>query len=245
MWVAVVAVVVAVVVVLAVLLLAGVFSSGGGQGGTGTPLYYTQAAPEGAGGVQNSSEGPWTLIAVEGFGISTSTSGSTAAGSLDDGCSSSPLPNTPPSATIPATPSGSTPGTEAAWIFLAENPSDQILLYVVTAAASYPLMVVTGACTSDFNMLSSLTGVTVANATEVVENANANGGSSFLAGQPNALVIIALFGAGLEGSPNPYWAVEYNSCGLSSSGTGTVFVALYDAVDGSVVSPPTTESTSC
>jgi hypothetical protein len=243
----VVAVVVIAVVVVVALALAGVFStgSGNGQGTTGTPLYYGQVATEGADGVQNESGGPWSLVAAEGFGLTTSTSGATAAGSLDNGCTANPAPGSPSTATLPATPTGSTPGAEAAWLFLATNPSGEVLLYVVTQSASYPLFLVSGSCTTDFGGLTTIAGLSVVNSTTVAGIANENGGSAFLSSNPGALVILALLGSGLGGSQVPYWAVEYNSCGLSTSGTGTLLIAVYDAEDGSTVSGPTSEATEC
>jgi hypothetical protein len=39
--------------------------------------------------------------------------------------------------------------------------------------------------------------------------------------------------------------VEYNTCGLSSSGTGSLFMVLFNAEAGSRVSGPTTQATTC
>jgi hypothetical protein len=243
----VVAVVVVAIVVVAVLALAGVFkpSTAGGQGVTGTPLSYNQAAPSGTEGVQNQSGGPWTLIAAEGLGLTSSSSGTNAAGFVDSGCTGNPAPGSPSSTTLPATPTGSAAGTVAVWFFLAEDSSDQLLIYVVTQAANYPLVIVAGSCTSEFSSLASIAGLAVLNSTVVASTALSSGGSAFLASQTGALQVFVLLGAGVSGSTVPYWAVEYDTCGLSSSGTGTVFIGLYNADTGVAVTAATTESINC
>ncbi len=240
-------IIVASVVLIGVLALAGVFSpsSGTGPGVVGTPLYYAQAEPLGSSGVANQTGGPWTVVAAEGVGLSASASGSNVAGTLGSGCSASPAPGAPSSTTIPATPSNSNSGAVAAWLFLAAGPSGQLLFYVVTVASDYPLMIVTGSCTSEFSSLVTISGISVVNASGLVASVNAAGGTTFLSENPNSLVALVLFGAGLDGSSDPYWAIEYNSCGTSTSGTGTLFIEGFDASTGTALSSPTTESTNC
>jgi hypothetical protein len=246
-WLVVVAVVVVVLVVLAVLALAGVFtpSSRSGPGVVGVPVYYSQVASSGADVVSAQGGGPWTLVAVEGFSLSSSASGANVAGSVGSGCTATPAPGSPSSSTLPATPGGSPPGTAAAWLFLAIDPNGTMLFVVATENSSYPLMLIDGSCTSEFGDLGSLAGLTVVNSTQVATSANANGGSVFLGNNAGVLQIYGLFGSGLGGYDNPLWAVEYNTCGLSTSGTGTVFIGLYNAVDGTLETTPGTESVSC
>lgn len=247
--------VVAVVVVAAVAVIAlvasGVLSPSGGpgQGVTGEALSYSQVASEGAQGILNESPAgapvEWTLVAVEGLGLSTSTSGSNAAGTVGNGCSTTPASGAPSSATLPATPTGSSPGTAAVWIFLAVGSGGELLFYVVTQAASYPLFILSGSCLDTFDELGNLTAFTVVDSTVVGESAYSDGGSAFLSSNPNSLQAYVLLGPGLAGSSVPYWAVEYDTCGVSSSGTGTVWIGVYDAESGGIVNSPMTESTSC
>lgn len=239
------------VVVVAALVASGVLtpSSGTGQGVTGTPLAYSQVASEGAQGILNQSPtgGPilWNLVAVEGLGLTTSTSGSNAVGTVSSGCTVSPASGAPSSVTLPATPTGSPAGTAAVWIFLALGGAGDILTYVVTQEASYPLFVLSGSCLDSFDELGNLTGYPIVDSTVVAASANAEGGSAFLSSNPNSLQAYVLFGPGLSGSTVPYWAVEYNTCGESTSGTGTVWVGIYNAESGTGVNSPLTESTSC
>jgi len=247
----VVAVVVVVVVVVVALVASGVLtpSSSHGQGVTGTPLSYSQVASEGAQGIlnQSSTSGPvgWTLVAVEGLGLTTSASGSNAQATAGSGCAATPASGAPSSTILPATPTGSPSGTAAVWVFLATGSGGDLLFYVVTQAASYPLFVLSGSCTDTYDELGNLSGYSVVDSTVVAASANAAGGSAFLSSNPNSLQAYALFGPGLSGSSVPYWAVEYNTCDFSTSGTGTIWASIYNAENGSVVTSPLTESTSC
>jgi len=244
---ALVALVVAAIVVLGVLALLGVFSPGksGPQGITGTPVSYGQVAVAGADGVRNVSGGPWTVTVAEGIGLTSSASGLNAASVLGPGCTANPASGSPSGATLPATPTGSTAGAVALWVFLAANSSGAILMYVVTDAADYPLYVVTGSCTSSFDSLGTIAGASVVNSTEIASSANGDGGSAFLSSHPGSTQIFVLLGTGDNGANFPYWAVEYNTCGLASSGSGTLFIGLYDAATGILVKGPTTESVGC
>jgi len=79
----------------------------------------------------------------------------------------------------------------------------------------------------------------------VAAAANADGGSAFLSSQGSVLQVFVLLGPGVSGSDFPYWGVEYDGCGLATSGTGTLFIGTYDALSGSVVTAPLTESVDC
>jgi hypothetical protein len=245
-WLVVVAIVIVVLVLVAVLALAGVFSpSSNSQGVTGAPIYYSQAASPGAATTQNESGGPWTLVAAEGVVLSASASGSNVAGSIGSGCNAAPAPGSPSSATIPATPTGSPAGAAAAWMFLAVSPSNSLLFVIVTQSSAFPLIVATGSCVSDYAKLSSIVGLTVVNSTVVANSANSAGGSAFLSSNSGALQLFGLFGPGLASYTYPVWAVEYNSCGLSTAGSGTQFLGVYDALDGTVLISPSPEATGC
>ncbi|MGP8072591.1 MAG: hypothetical protein ACLPZM_05630 [Thermoplasmata archaeon] len=244
-------VIVAVVVVLLVvgfLALTGVFTPGSGHNGQGLtepPVSYSQVASVGADAVQGEIGGPWTLVAVEGFGLSSSASGAVVSGTLDDGCTAYPAPGAPSAGTLPATPTGSPPGTSALWMFLATNDSEDVLIVAVTWNASAPIFIISGSCTGQFTDLGSLAGLSVVNSTQVALAANGDGGSTFLADNPGAFQSFVLLGPGVDGSDLPYWAVEYNTCGLATTGTGSQIVGVYDAENGAEVAAPTTSSVDC
>ncbi|HLM92058.1 MAG TPA: hypothetical protein VK424_08470 [Thermoplasmata archaeon] len=244
----VVVVVVVVILVVGVLAFAGVFtpSSSTGQGLTGTPVSYDQVSSAGANAVQNESGGPWRLVAAVGLGLATSASGSIAANAVVSGCTATPAPGSPSGGTLPATPTGSPAGSVALWMFIAANSPGDILIIAVTQNATVPLFILSGSCTSEFSDLGSIAGLSVVNSPLIANTTNSAGGSAFLTSHPGTLQTFILFGPGIPHAPDmPIWGAEYNTCGLASTGTGTLFIALYDASSGSPYGSPMTQSTNC
>lgn len=246
---AIVVVVVVAVALVAVLALAGVFapSKSSGQGLTGSPVSYSQVAPRGTGAVQNESGGPWRPVGAVGIGLTISASGSHAGSIVSSGCNSTPAPGSPSGGTLPATPTGAAAGSVALWMFLGADSAGDVLMVAVTANASVPLVILSGACTADYSGLGTIAGALVVNSTVIAGNADGNGGSTFLSSNPGAIQTFVLFGPGLpNGGPDvPLWAADYNTCGLATTGTGTAFVALYYGASGDAYGTPMTQTVDC
>ena len=157
-----------------------------------------------------------------------------------------PGPGEPELGYFPATPTGSTAGSVALWMFIGANSTGANLFVAVTANASVPLFLYTGACTSEFSDLGSIAGASVVNSPYVASSTNSAGGGAFLNSHPGALQSFILFGPGIPHAPDvPIWGAEYNTCGFATAGTGTLFIALYDATSGSPYGTPMTQSATC
>jgi hypothetical protein len=243
------AVVVIVIVVVAVLSLAGVLSPSGGSspGLTGAPVSYDQVAPIGARGVQNESGGPWTVVGAVGLGLTTSVTGSIAASAVVNGCTATPAPGSPSGGTLPATPTGSTPGAVALWMFVGADPATgEVLLVAADQTTSVPLFLLNGSCTGQFLELNSIAGVQVVNSTQIGVSANSAGGTTFLSQNADAIPTFVLVGSGgAHGLDDPTWVADYTTCQPGATGSGTAFIALYNANTGSPIGSPTTQMTSC
>jgi len=242
---------VAVVVVLAVVVFAGVFNSSGGSGTTTAagPIDYSSALPLASAAAQNTSGGPWTIIAAEGVAVPSTVSQANV-GSIggNGGCTFTPEPGGATEVSIPGTPAGSTPGKVSVWMFFAKNPAgNSILLIAVDNGHATPLVLVTGCATvSTFASFGSIVGADVLNSTTIATAFNAAGGSSFLANGTWQIQLFILLGPSADTGNVPVWDVMYSTCAiLATSGPGSWLSGYYYAQSGTAVEPPAAGSGTC
>ncbi len=179
----VVATVAAVVIVVVIIVAAVVLHPAAQSAGTtyGTPLLYSQVAGPAASEQSTMKDGPWTPVDV--LGVSTGASGVSVPDSQGlTGCTS--IWTNSSNFIVPATPSGAAAGAVSTWIVASENSTGAVLLTLVSSithgivAANVVLMA--GSCTSTFEELGTIPGSVIDSSTAVSE-ADAGGGSSFLA----------------------------------------------------------------
>jgi len=244
---AVAAVVVVVILLVGILVFTGALSSPGtGSGTTGTPFSFSQTSPAGEAAAMNATGGPWTVIGAEGIGLSATISISNLGSLVESGCTYTPACGSSLVVTFAGTPSGTATGEVATWLFIATNESGDALFIVSTGGSALPAIVATGSCTSSFAGFGSIVGLPVIDSTVVGAYANANGGSAFLQAHSGAMQAYVLLGPSGSTLNEPFWGVEYSTCGLTAtSGPGTMFVAAYYADTGAALGSPQTQSVTC
>jgi hypothetical protein len=181
--------------------------------------------------------GPWTTFGLEGWGISTSVSG--GAGAIAS-CTTLWQNSTP--LTIEATPAGASAGELAFWVLLATNAAGDVLLTSVSEANGTVLAsnaAEYGGTCFDGSSTDPAIPSGLVPSTTVAATADDSGGSTFLAKNPGASQLFTV----LEN----LWVILYTSCSLvDASGTGSLFLAEYNATTGVAIgSPTTTDGANC
>jgi hypothetical protein len=233
------AVAVAAIVVVVIVLHLPVTSGDRAAVSYGTPIPFSEAIGPARSDQASAIGAPWTVVAVVGIGSDQSIGGQSAAGSQVSGCTT--LWANASGALAPATPSNASAGDVSLWAVASENQSGDVLLTLVTASSSvvstYNGIIVTGSCTSKFDGGGAIP-TKVVDTPAVVTSANIAGGSKFLSSYPVNTVDLTLL--------NPYWVVEYSTCPTyATSGTGTEWVAIEYASNGTQVVTPGSGPASC
>lgn len=245
--VAVAAIVVVVILVVGLLFWLGVFSgTAAGLAGVAT---YSSAQGAAAGATKGAPGGPWTIVAAGGIAVPgnlTIPAENISSSSIFEGCSFGWVGTPPAAVTIPATPSGTTPGKAAAWLFLATNASQGVLVTLVANATATNLFTVSGSCTSDLDVLSAIP-AGVVDSTSAAASANSAGGTTFLKAHPTSAEAYAIASTGSPPFSLSVWEVVYTTCtSLSETGTpGFEFNVTLDATNGEVLLPAQTTSVTC
>ncbi len=205
----------------------------------GTPLYYSQFIGVAELSQSRTPGGPWTPVAVLGLGVGSSTSGSSAARTLEgSGCA--PRWSNASSPIVPATPSDAHVGAVSAWFLISSDAYGDLLLTVVTYTSDAPegaaLAIVPGTCASAYAGGGAVP-TSVVDSPVVVNRTNHAGGTSFLQNNSVASEELEIQG--------PYWIVTYSTCPFfATRGHGSEFVATYGAVNGVYVDA-TSQSVTC
>jgi hypothetical protein len=232
--------IVAVVIVVVIIVLAGVLHSAVQPAGAtyGTPLLYSQVTGPAALAQGTMKDGPWAPVDV--LGLSTGASGVSVPGSQGVGGCTSVWTNSS-TFVVPATPSNATAGQVSTWIVASQNATGAVLLTLVSSvnhgivAANVVLM--TGTCTATFREFGAIPGSVIDSSTAVSE-ANAGGGSSFLAQYSAPTKLLGILG--------PYWTILYSTCSYySPSGSGNEFEDFLYAVNGTTFDDAGTTAVNC
>jgi len=245
---------VAVVVVVAVVaFLLGVFGSGlilpghsSSNGNHSTPpptvitdLTYREAAPL-ASAKANASGTGWAEVAGLGVDLGSPLSIASIGGLA--GCDAPPL-------YVPAFAGPLTSGLAPFWLFyFAQNAGSfdpSLLLITVTNGTAATLVDFPSGSVCSTNEASlAVVPSGVLDSPGIVASAGAAGGTSFLAGDPEAGVLFEVAGS----TTGAQWIVEYDPCGFLDypglvNGVLPQFTATYDADSGSLVSAATSSTT--
>lgn len=244
---------VAVVAVVAVLLIAFVVlptlsSSSSGSGPA--VLTYRGAVPIANSAAAGFSGGGWTLLFAAGLDSAVSETepvNTTALGNVTSACTLTLVAHES-SLTLPGFTGNRSLGESPAWEFGYRNGSDAIAIVSVINGHGTVLATLTGAeCAFVAQLITPV-------ASNVIDSSQAAAAvepyaTSFLAADPNASAEFALVGGitFLGHSTHAEWSVDYSTCALSSSasGTGDEFNATVNALTGQVEGHNTTSDVSC
>jgi len=220
---------------------------GPGPGASGAVAFSTArvAADRTAG---SAAGGPWSVaLAVALDSVSAFRVPAIASSNLSSsGCVYTPGPAAG-ALSVGAASGGIDGGTSPFWLFELSNASAAVLLVLVQNGSAAIYGSLSGsACESGLPSSSTLP-ATVVDSTTAVSDANAAGGAAFLKAHPLAN---ATFGI-IAGIPAVFaslpasWGIIYSDCSLSesTSTSGQEFVALIDAVNGTVETSDTTTAT--
>jgi len=240
---------VAAVVVLAVLAFSGVFNaSSSGSGANDTPVAYSAVAALSSTAGQSIPGGPWNVVAAEGIGVPNEISQTSPEAIGGGKCTYSTVDGSPTNVSIPATPSGTTPGKAAVWVFFAKNASlDSVLLISVVGGTVAPLTLVTGCpFVSDFTDLNTIASVSVVDSTAVASEFDQAGGDSFLGNHTLGVQLFILIGGSTFTGGSAVWDLEYSTCVVAAaSGPGSWVTADYYAGTGVAIKAPSTVAGTC
>ena len=249
LWLAIVVAAVAVVVVVAALAVSGVFnSSSGGSGTVYTPVAYSTVAPLASAAGQGVPGGPWTVVGAEGIGVPNEVANVSVSSIGGGACTYSQVAGGPTNVSIPATPSGTTPGKAVVWVFFAKNASlDSILLIAAGDGRTVPFALVTGCgLVTDFTILNTIVSANVVDSTSVASTFDQDGGTSFLGNYTLGSELFILIGASSFSGGDAVWEVEYSTCVVAAaSAPGSWISADYYASTGVEVKAPKLVAGTC
>ncbi len=245
LWIAAGVGVAAVIVVAVLLILAGTFrpaaSTSVTNGVVGTPILYSAAVGAARTAQSSAQDGPWTLYALEGIGTDQGVSGSGSAGGFGlAGCTTDWASSA--SFAAPATPSNATAGAVGFWFAVSVNASSAVLIAIVYelpggSLTAEPMAIVTGVCVGTETEFGAIPSSAV-DSSVAVGVANANGGSSFLAGHSGVSQVLLQAG--------PYWIVGYTTCGVyATSGSGLYWADELYATNGTEILGGSAVSEAC
>jgi hypothetical protein len=250
-WPAVAVAAVAVIVVVLALIAGGVIRLGPSTSSNPADETFAQASGVAASRSGSVPGGPWFAFAgvalVTPVAVLEPATNLSAALQLGN-CTESWIGGAPANVAIPATGARVATGAAAFWTFLLKNASNGILLETISTGTADAVLTLGGAQCEQFAGLFDSFPSGMLDSPAIIAAANAAGGASFLATDPNATQAWAVVGGVTFDviTTAPEWLVEYTSCSIPASvnAQGTVFNATVEGGSG-VVTNHTTGSVDC
>lgn len=244
----VVVIAVVVVAVLLLVVLAAPLFTGSGSTQAAAVLTYSGARPVADHAVSGFDGGGWTLLIAAGLVTTTTESIPVNDSALSNTTCTFTLVTSLSSLTLPGFAGNRSAGASPAWEFIYRNSTDALALVSVINGQGSVLATLSGLECAIYAQLFTAIPGNVIDSSQAAADVEPKA-ASFLAEYPNASAEFGLIGgvAFLGKGTGPEWSVQYNTCLLSPSatGTGSEFNATVNALTGKVLGTNTTTGVSC